>query len=60
MSTKEEKSSDMETVVPKRKKLPYQPPNLVEYGDIAKLTQGAMSPSVPDMMGAGGMGGMMA
>ncbi len=58
MSTNEENSSTNETVL-QQKKSPYYPPQLVEYGNIATVTQGAMSPSVPDMMGAGGMGGMM-
>lgn len=59
MSTNEENSSAVEIVL-EQKKIPYSSPQLVEYGNIATVTQGAMSPSVPDMMGAGGMGGMMA
>lgn len=59
MSTNEEKSVAAEIVF-EQKKSTYSSPHLVEYGNIATVTQGAMSPSVPDMMGAGGMGGMMA
>ncbi len=59
MSTNEEHSSTNETVL-EQKKSPYYPPQLVEYGNIATVTQGAMASSIPDMIGmSGGMGGMM-
>lgn len=38
---------DQKTPPPKK---PYSPPTLVEYGDIAKLTQGSPSGMIPDGM----------
>ena len=46
----QETDNDPEQTPPKK---PYTPPTLVEYGDIAKLTQGNPSGMFPD--GASGM-----
>lgn len=43
----QQSAADQKTPSPKK---PYNPPTLVEYGDIAKLTQGSPSGMFPDGM----------
>ncbi len=45
----QESQPDQGTTQPKK---PYSTPTLVEYGDIAKLTQGSPSGMFPDGMSA--------